>query len=238
MNKSTLILILASIVLLQGCSTVCQNASLSSIKTIFDPNKPVHIVVNTTPLKPTKRTLDSIQAFFTDSLGLIAKITEVNLEITTKPDLTEEDLFEASKETLKHAKCPTLVIITVDHVKDFTGYGYCLSKLKVSHENGEQYPVTVIVLIRKNMFVKYFESTLLKHEVGHWVGVPARDCHIYKDNSHCSNLRCLMTSGPGSNPLRWMGAIGLSILFLGPPDFCNDCKQELAEMKTLHLQES
>lgn len=235
MKKSSLILIAVSIVLLQGCSSVCQKEPISTTKTIFDPNKPIHIIVNTTPCEPTKKTLNSLQQFFTDSLGLETKVSKVDLGIPPKSDITEEELFNASKDVLKQAKSPTVVIITVKHVKDFGGYGWVMGA-ETSYENGEKYPVAVVTLIRKDFLVKNFESVLLKHEIGHWIGLPARKCHVYKDNSHCSNLRCLMTSGPGSNPLRWMSAVGLSILFLGPPDFCNDCKQELAEIKKLHQQ--
>lgn len=233
MIKSTLILTVASIILLQGCSSVCQKEPISSIKTIFDPNKPVHIIVNTIPFEPTKKTLDSIQSFFTDSLGLETKVSKVELGIPPKSDITKEELLNASTDVLKQAKSPTVVIVTVKHVKDFGGYGW-LTVAETSYENGEKYPVAVVTLIRKDFLVKNFESLLLKHEIGHWVGVPARNCHTYKDNSHCLSLRCLMTSGPGSNPLRWMSAVGLSILFLGPPDFCDNCKQELVEMKKLH----
>ncbi|MCI0499149.1 MAG: hypothetical protein L0Y36_05660 [Planctomycetales bacterium] len=94
--------------------------------------------------------------------------------------------------------------------------------------------MTVIVLNRGWFMEKNIEGLLLKHEIGHWAGLPARDFHKPKNNkAHCSNLRCLMMPGPGSDPLRWCCNGLLSILFLSPPDFCKNCKAELAQMKAL-----
>lgn len=224
-------------ILLQGCSSTCKHESDVSVQTLFTKDKSVHIIVSTKPDEITDSTLDSIQSFFKDSLELQTKVTKVGLGIPSNSDITTEELFDASTQLLKRAKQPTLVIITVESVKDFGGYGMMIPA-ETSYENGEKYPVAVVILTRKKILSKNFEWQILKHEVGHWVGVPARECHVYKDGSHCSNLRCVMTNGPGSNLPRWLCGVGLSVVFLGPPDFCNDCKRELLEMKKLHSQTS
>jgi hypothetical protein len=72
----------------------------------------------------------------------------------------------------------------------------------------------------------------LMHEVGHWLGVPARDFHrsaVDADqpviNQHCTNARCVMYKGSR------VGLCGiLANLTTGLPfQFCADCAAELRE---------
>ena len=229
------VFVIVLMILSQGCSSSCQSELDSPPKTIFTGNQPVHIVVSTTPYEISKSTLDSIQLFFKKSLGLQTKVSKLDLEISKRTDLTKAELFNASKKVLERAKMPTVVIITLKKAKGFGGYGW-ITAAETSYDNAEKYPVGVVTFIRKDFIAEKYEWLTITHEIGHWIGVPARGCHIYKDGAHCSNLRCLMTSGPGSNMPRWLCSVGLSIVFLSPPDFCDDCKRELAEMKKLHSQ--
>ena len=227
------IIILMIAISVSGCSRSCQRHEDIAVQTVFDghQDQTVQIVVSTTPLEPKESTLQAIQSFFKESLGLETEISRVDFGVSSISDMTEQALFDAAKPILKQATSPMLVIITVEHVDDFGGYGWCQGG-ETTYKDGRSYPVAVVTLIRKDFLAKSFESILLKHEVGHWVGVPARDCHLYKDHSHCTNLRCLMMSGPGSNAPRWLCGVGLSAA-LGPPGFCDDCKEELAAMKAL-----
>ena len=218
----------------QGCCPPSRVAADAPVSTIFTTGKPVQIVVNTQPYELTDVALSSLQSFFTDSLGLEAQVSRVNLEDVTKSDSTQQDLFNAAVPVLKEAQAPTVVIFVVGSIRDFHGGGNCMAG-ETRYESGEHYPVAVVVLEHSWFLRKQLETYLLKHEVGHWVGVPARDFHTLKNNaSHCCSLRCVMMPGPGTDPLRCgLGAV-LSVLFLSPPDFCKNCKAELAQMKTLH----
>jgi hypothetical protein len=236
MKKRWWICIAAVVVLLPGCSSHCQYESQVTVKTIFTEAKPVHIVVNTQPYVVTDAALSSLRSFFSDSLGLETEVSRVNLEGVTKSDSTQQNIFDAAVPVLKEAKEPTLVIFVVKSIHDFHGGGLSMGA-ETRYESGEHYPVCVVALEHGWFLENQVESYLLKHEVGHWVGVPAGECHKLKNNpSHCSSLRCVMMPGPGSDPLRCCVEAVLAVLFLGPPDFCDDCKAELAAMEKQHEQ--
>jgi hypothetical protein len=233
MRSVSAALAISCAVLLQGCSDNCKNEPAVPVKPKFFTDQEIQIVVHHGSPELKQSTLTSVQTFFKDTLGLDTQVSGVDLEIPSGVIPTDRELFDAAKPVLEHAHAPTLVIIPVAQVKDFQGYGWIIQG-ETSYTNGEKYPIAVVGLVEKDMMIRIIEWPVLKHEIGHWLGVPARKCHLYKDNSHCTSLRCIMTSGPGSNVPRWLGSVGLSILFMSPPDFCDNCKYELSLIKPMH----
>jgi predicted Zn-dependent protease len=74
------------------------------------------------------------------------------------------------------------------------------------------------------------EANTVVHEVGHWLGVPARDNHTSATSTqgkHCNHGGCVMFGG--TSPC----SVLASLTAREPTGFCVDCAAELAEMARL-----
>ena len=71
------------------------------------------------------------------------------------------------------------------------------------------------------------EASTLVHEIGHWLGVPARDNHssaTSKRGKHCNHGACVMFKGTSAC------TVLANLAVREPTRFCPACAAELAEM--------
>ena len=201
---------------------------------MFDSNDTVDIVLFDKPYQIKDQTKKWIRDFFSDTLAKNIVFKEINKDQLDKEILTQEELLKACKDYSGYIIRPTIFICVANEIKDSKALGFTING-SISNENCEDCKMALIVLSRdRSWLCSIFEKDLLKHELGHWLGVPGRDCHKSDDSLHCSDLRCIMINGPGTDKVRWMEALFLS-LFLGPPDFCSNCKKELDVIKEMSI---
>jgi hypothetical protein len=188
------------------------------------------IVVTTGPYRVSDHAIEQLRAVMSDQAGLQVEITEgADTHLAESGVLDHEDVITAGRDQIPPGDQPVVVIVVVDDTThpDAT-YGF----IRIHNTSRS----TAVMALHRGPILDYaigpismetIESTVTVHEVGHWLGVPARDFHTSAlDRIHCTCARCVMYKGIKYAPV----CVVLANLFTGiPVRFCSDCAEELAE---------
>lgn len=189
--------------------------------------------------------LKNLQKVMAQQAGLDVKIIDgSDTGLPKSGKLSNHDVMAAGLAQVPDGNDPVVVIVVVNNlersVKGFlTDDRFYLKKLAKKRNitlpknmPDEDSFMAVLVLNRDKWFERMFEDIVLLHEIGHWLGVPARKFHIYCDEKHCTNGRCVMFMGKWS--LETTTRLLLANLLTGPPKkFGSHCAEELTQIKNL-----
>ena len=190
------------------------------------------IIVTPGPYRVGEHALEQLRSIIADQAGLDVEVVEgEETGLSDSGVLDYNDVVAAVSPQIPSGNDAVTVLVVVNdtNAPDAT-YGFVRYKSRTR-------PTSVIVLHRGPMNATAFgpvtldviEATVTVHEVGHWLGVPARDFHISAlDRSHCSCARCVMHKGLKYNPVCVVAA---NLRTGVPVRFCPDCAEELSELK-------
>ncbi len=191
------------------------------------------LVATTGPHRVSDHALEKLREVMTDQAGLdVNVVAGQDTGLAAQGVLDAKEVSEAGWAQIPAGNEPAAVLVVVqntDHGKATFGF--------IRYRRGGQRTTAVIVLHRGPMSKfavgpisrETIEATVLVHEVGHWLGVPARDHHrSAASTSHCTHARCVMFKGIKQNPV---GAVLANLRTGIPLRFCPDCAEELAEMR-------
>lgn len=189
------------------------------------------ILVTPRPYRVTDHALEQLRIVMTEQAGLRIEIAEG--EDTGLPAIGTLDYADIIK--IAHMQMPTdakptivLVVVENSNCPDAT-YGFAECEYVPR-------PAAVIALHRGPLGAisigpispETMEATVVVHEVGHWLGVPARDFHTSAvDGLHCTNARCVMFKGSRAGACAIVANLSSGL----PVRFCPDCAEELAELR-------
>lgn len=188
------------------------------------------------------KTLCRLESTLKEQTGLTLKLTHGNsINFTNEQSEPPEALISQLNQA-SEANVPTAIIIVVNNPKlgclaSITYHNSALDKLsqkwgielseKIREEEGS---LAIITVNKSRLLERLFESQVVAHEFGHWMGIPARSFH--DDKGHCTNPRCIMYSGPSNWDAAKVFQLVFANVFTGPPiRYCKYCAEELEEMK-------
>lgn len=215
---------------ISSATTPVEKANLPSAWARSDVTS-FRIVVAAGPYRITDYALDQIRAVMSEQAGLQVEIAEgTDTGLPATGTLNDDYVVQVARRQIPPGNDPALVIVVVDNTTysgatfGFTDYERSprLTAVMALHRG----PITGVVF--GPISLEAVEATVAVHEVGHWLGVPARDSHTSSvDGSHCTWGRCVMFKGARTNPcaLQANACTGL------PVRFCPDCAEELAELQ-------
>jgi predicted Zn-dependent protease len=222
-----------------GCTPVCEPPLSNERTSVQDVSLPVvwtspagtqlTLLLTDQPYAISQAALDRVMRVLADQAGL-----QVNVERIADSGLPAGERLPAGEVTAVGCALPwsgSGPVVGVVTVWD-TGLGY-------------GFIANCTALLRKTVVINRLRAervaigpitadddvalTLL-HEVGHWLGVPARDFHrsaldAEDGSAHCTNARCVMYKG---------SRVGLCAILANlttglPFQFCEDCAEELRE---------
>jgi hypothetical protein len=197
-----------------------------------DPNYASFRVVATTgPYRVGDYALDRLRDVLRDQAGLGVEVLDGNdtgLPATGVLDVNQ--VVQAGWVQVPSTGGAAVAVVVVEKTNSTIGtYGFIRWRFSPR-------PTAVMVLHRGSIQSAAFgvipteiiEATVVVHEIGHWLGVPARDYHrSLVDGSHCTNARCVMYKGLSVNT----PCVVLANLSSGIPlRFGPECAEELGEM--------
>ena len=188
------------------------------------------------------KTLRCLECTLKEQAGLTFELTyENSINLANEQLEPPEDLISQLSQA-SEANVPTATIIVVNNPKlgclaSITYLNSSLEKLsqkwgiELSEKTWEEEGALAIITVNKSRLLeRLFESQVIAHEFGHWMGIPARNFH--NDNGHCTNPRCIMYSGPSNWDAAKVFQLIFANIFTGPPTrYCKYCAEELEEMK-------
>jgi predicted Zn-dependent protease len=189
------------------------------------------IVVATGPYRASDTAVGQLRQVMTDRAGLDVEVSEgSDTGLSGSGVLDADAVVAAGRRQIPAGTDAAAVIVTVDDTTEPDAtYGF------IDYRSGMR-PTAVIALHRGPIAgaavgpfsAEAIESTVLVHEVGHWLGVPARDYHTSSiDDAHCTNARCVMFKGSRMTPC----VVAANVCTGIPVTFCPDCADELGEMR-------
>lgn len=191
------------------------------------------IIVTTGPYRIDEFALDQLRSTMAEQAGLevlVQEGTDTGLSGISKVDSAE--IIAAGKAQIPDGNDAVLVIVVVqDSTAPDAAYGF------IDHDtDSDGRPFAVLGLHRASIYRISFgplkatdiEAGTVLHEVGHWLGVPARDFHTSANDAvHCTCARCVMFKGNRVG----ICAIRANLCTGYPLRFCQDCAEELAEAR-------
>jgi hypothetical protein len=193
--------------------------------------KSFRLVATTGPYRVTEFALDRLREVMNDQAGLGLEVVDGNDTGLPATGVVDEDrVVQAGWAQIPSGNVAAVAIVMVEKTNSTTGtYGFIRWRFSPR-------PTAVMVLHRGPMQSASFgvipvdvvEATVVVHEIGHWLGMPARDYHrSLVDGSHCTNARCVMYKGLSVNT----PCVVLANLSSGIPlRFGPECAEELGEM--------
>lgn len=189
------------------------------------------IVIATGPYRASDSAVGQLRQVMTDQAGLAVEVSEGgDTGLSGSGVLDANAVVAAGRRQVPSGNDAVAVIVTVeDTTAPDATYGF------IDYRSGTR-PTAVITLHRGPIAgaaigpisAETIESTVLVHEVGHWLGVPARGYHTSSiDGSHCTNARCVMFKGSRMSPC----VVAANVCTGMPVSFCPDCAGELDEMR-------
>lgn len=190
------------------------------------------LVVTTGPHRASDHALKKLREVMADQAGLdVDVVAGQETGLAAQGALDADEVLEAGWAQVPAGDEPAGVLVIVqntDHASATFGF--------IRYRRGQR-PTAVIVLHRGPMSKfavgpvsrETIEATVLVHEIGHWLGIPARDHHrSAASTSHCTHAQCVMFKGIKQNPV---GAVLANLCTGIPLRFGPDCAEELAEMR-------
>jgi hypothetical protein len=190
-----------------------------------------HVVATTGPYRVSDYALKRLRAVMDEQVGLRFDVTEgKDTGLPPSGILSPDKAVRAGWEQIPEESVPTVAIVVVEETRS------------ANAKNGfirywmEPRPTAVMVLHRGPISamaiggipVERIEATVVVHEIGHWLRVPARDFHRARiDPAHCTNARCVMYKGLSANT---PCVIKANLLTGIPLRFGPECAEELREM--------
>ena len=189
------------------------------------------VVVATGPYRLSEFAVAHLRNVMSEQAGLEVEIVEgTDTGLPGSGVLNDEDVISAGRAQIPPGDDAALVIVVVgDTTFPDATYGF------IDWERGSR-PTAVVGLHRAPaaritvgvISLEVIEAVIVVHEVGHWLGVPARDFHVsFLDGSHCTNARCVMFKGSRVGPCAVLANLCTGV----PMRYCSDCEAELAEMR-------
>jgi hypothetical protein len=190
------------------------------------------IVAATGPYRVSSTALDRLRTVMGEQAGLSFVVTEGrDTGLPPSGVLGIDQVIRAGQEQIPQDNVATVAIVVVDSTNAPTAT-YGLIRYWTATR-----PTAVMVLHRGSIQSKavlgipmeLIESTVVVHEVGHWLGVPARDFHKARlDPAHCTNARCVMYKGLSVNT----PCVVMANMLTGIPlRFGPECAEELSELQ-------
>ena len=242
---TTLLLVLASlgVWLGGGCpqGSQCEPAMSAQVTSVAEARLPAawcrpessrfRVVVATGPYRVSDAALANLVAVMREQAGLAVEVVEgADTGLPAAGLVGGAAAVAAGQTQIPPGHDAVLVVVVVDDT-DYPGATYGFIDYGYAGR-----PTAVTVLHRAPVATGGIgpipadgvESATLVHEVGHWLGVPARGFHTSAlDGSHCTNARCVMFKGSRVGPCAILANLCTGV----PVRFCEDCAAELAEMR-------
>ncbi len=181
-------------------------------------------VVLTGPYELLDGTADALTAVLRDQAGIEAAVViGPALDIPSEGVLDANDVMWKAYHLAEAYPRPVVVVAKVSETDaaggGYRGYSYVFDEANIC-----------VVTLHWNVYQGYpflnaVEGTILVHEIGHWLEVPARPFHQMADEpNHCSSGNCVMFHS--------LNACAVFANLTGgiPQRFCDYCAAELAEM--------
>lgn len=193
--------------------------------------KSFRVVAATGPYRVSDYALDRLRAVMNEQVGLTFEVVEgKDTGLPASGILSPDTAAQAAQDQIPQDNVPTVAIVVVEETNAVNAkHGFIRYKL-------EPRPTAAMVLHRgpirakaiAGIPVELIEATVVVHEIGHWLRVPARDFHkAQMDPAHCTNARCVMYKGLSVNTPCVLMANMLSGI---PLRFGPECAEELREM--------
>jgi hypothetical protein len=243
-GRSVAAAFLGASVALAGCcdeNAQCEPAISAAATPVENANLPAawarseagsfRIVVTTGPYRVTDYALEQLRAVMSEPAGLRVQVIEgTDTGLPATGVVGDDWLVTVARRQIPSGTDAVLVVVVVEDTTfaDAT-YGFVdyersprLTAVMALHRG----PITAAAI--GPITLESIESTVAVHEVGHWLGVPARDSHRSRiDGAHCTWGHCVMFKGSRMTP-----CIVTANLCGGLPiRFCPDCAEELAELQ-------
>jgi hypothetical protein len=189
------------------------------------------IVVTTGPYRVSDYAIEQLRVVMQDQAGLNVEVVQgQDTGLSATGVLDHLEVVKAGAEQIPPGDGAVIVLVVVENTTAPNAtWGYITWTWSPR-------PVAIMMLHAGPIVgwavgpltSEILEATVTIHEVGHWLGVPARDNHISSLSAgHCSNARCVMYKGIQNAPV----CAVLSNLNTGVPvRFGEQCAEELAEM--------
>ncbi len=191
----------------------------------------VQVVVTSAPYRVSDAALERVCSALREQAGLDVWVSDgSDTGLPASGVLDYQDVLAAGRTQIPGGDGARAVVVVVESTTypDAT-FGFMVDDLAAR-------PTAVIGLHRGPMAAAAFgpvrpediEAAVLLHEVGRWLGVPARSYHISAiDGIHCTNARCVVFKGARAG----LCALAANSCTGVPMRFCTDCAEELAELQ-------
>lgn len=189
------------------------------------------VVATTGPYRVTDAALTALAAVMGEQAGLQVEVAEgTGTGLPQFGILEYHQVIAAANEQMPPGDKPAIVIVVVesttfpDGLYGFIDFAYSprLTAVMVLHRG----PMMAAAI--GPVSLEAIEATVAVHEVGHWLGVPARDSHRSAiDGMHCTCGHCVMFKGSRLTPCVVMANLCTGF----PVGFCPECAEELRELQ-------
>ena len=190
----------------------------------------LRLVVTTGPYRVSEAAIETLRGALAEQAGLALEVIDgIDTHLPATDVANWPFAVERGRAQLPDGDAPAMVVVMV---QDTTAAN---STFGFASFDWSDRRTAVLVLHRAALrgfaiapvSMETLEASTMLHEVGHWLGVPARTHHISAvDSLHCTNARCVMFAGGRINSC----AVSANLAGGIPLRFGPDCAEELAEL--------
>ena len=191
----------------------------------------VQLVVTSAPYRASDAAVERLRTTLREQAGLEVRVLDgSDTDLRVSVVLDYQEVLAAGRRQIPDGDGAAAVVVVVESTT-YPGatFGFMVDDLAAR-------PTAVIGLHRGPIAAaavgpvssEDIEAAVLLHEVGRWLGVPARSYHISAiDGVHCTNARCVVFKGSRAG----LCAVVANLCAGVPTRFCRDCAEELAELR-------